>query len=86
MGSHGFYGEVLQRQGTWVTRHSSEPAAERWVAGRVAVEARSVNPVVAFGVRPIPVRPLITSIGETVCPACLGPVAGSVGIHFDCRS
>lgn len=81
----GFYGEVRQRQGTWTTRHASEAAAERWVAGRAAADARSVNPVVAFGVRPVPIPALVSNTGETFCRECLQPVAASVGVHFDCR-
>jgi hypothetical protein len=41
-------GEVLQRQGWWVTRHDTEREAEAWVTDRVYAEEETVNPVRDF--------------------------------------
>jgi len=37
--------EVLQRQGSWVTKHETKEAALEWLTNRHNVELNSTNPV-----------------------------------------
>lgn len=37
--------EVLQRQGSWVTRHEDEDEARKWINDRIKADKKSVNPV-----------------------------------------
>lgn len=37
--------EVLQRQGSWVSRHEDEDEARKWIRDRIKADRKSVNPV-----------------------------------------